>query len=236
MDAQAIITVPLPVGQITAAILGTPGDGSGERFLGGFLMGLGFNSKVQLSGGLSHVQTEDRGLVHPFIDTVVLRQGQVLHRRSSAYGDLLAAGVADQDALRARVEQQHREVLDALRGGSLPLEETAVATPAETAGLTVKLCNAGSWLAAGKASLEILVSGGADGGPLAGAEVEVSIEGAGPEAVFSGVTGEDGRSLISFVMPGFAEPEAAALVIRARSGQMHDQVRYRLKARAGRPQ
>ncbi len=35
-------------------------------------MGLGFNSNVELGATVYHVQTEDRGLHHPFVDTVVL--------------------------------------------------------------------------------------------------------------------------------------------------------------------
>ena len=84
-------------------------------------MSLGFNSKVQVGERFCDVQTEDRGLRHPFIDTLVLCQGQVLHRRSTSYSDLLASGAPDQEALRLRVERQHQEVLKALRDGALKL-------------------------------------------------------------------------------------------------------------------
>src|SRR5438309_5438032 len=84
-------------------------------------MKYGFNSKVQIGSETYDVQTEDRGATHPFIDTLVLIQGRVVYRHSTSYEDLAASGALDQAILRARVEKQHREILEALRaGGSLP--------------------------------------------------------------------------------------------------------------------
>jgi hypothetical protein len=196
----------------------------------GTSVSLGFNSKLQLADGLYDVQTEDRGLDHPFIDTLVLFQGQILHRCSRAYTDMLTSGAVEPQALRARVEQQHREVLDALRGGSLLLEKAA---PTEAPALSIKLCNAGSWLVAGKASLEIEVSKRRDGRSVSGATVEVSIQGAaaGSTGVFE-QTGEDGRALVRFSLPEIAKPEDAALVIEAHLGEMRGQIRYRLKPKS----
>jgi hypothetical protein len=196
-------------------------------------MSLGFNSKVQLDGGLYDVQTEDRGLVHPFIDTLVLLQGQVLHRCSRSYEDLVDKGKVDEDLLRGRVEQQHREILDALRGGTLALQKAALS---DTAALAIKLCNAGSWLVAGKASLDVLVCTRRDSRPAAGADVEVSIQGAVADSkAFSAKTDKDGRALISFVLPDIADTENAVLVIRASLGEMRDQIRYRLRAKSHDP-
>jgi hypothetical protein len=192
-------------------------------------MSLGFNTKVQLADGLYHVQTEDRGPARPLIDTLVLFQGQVLHRCSRSYQDMLAGGAPAEDWLRSRVEAQHREVLAALRGGVLSLEKIA---PSELSSIAVKLSNAGSWLAAGKASLEVQVSGKRDRLPCAGAEVEATIEGALPGTeVASAQTDTDGRAVLSFAMPAITEPENAFLVIRARHEQMSDEIRYRLKSK-----
>jgi hypothetical protein len=197
-------------------------------------MNLGFNSNVPVGDAVYHVQTEARGLTHPFVDTVVLSAGRVLHRRSTSYADLLAGGAADEDVLRSRVEQQHRDILEGLREGSLLLEESGLAT---AAAIDVKLRNPTSWLAAGQASLEIEVCARPSGEPVAGAEVEVTIEGAeGARVDFAAQTDARGRALVRFQLPRVADPAKAALVIRARGAQAQDHLRYRLKPKPGEPE
>ena len=66
-------------------------------------MKLGFNSNVEVGGVVYHVQTEDRGLNHPFVDTVVLAGGRVVHHRSASYLDLLSGETLDEAALGERV-------------------------------------------------------------------------------------------------------------------------------------
>ena len=92
-------------------------------------MKFGFNSKVQVGPDVYDVQTEDRGAAHPFIDTLVLIRGRVAYRHSTSYEDLAATGALDQAILRARVEKQHREILDALRAGALSLQKAPAAKP-----------------------------------------------------------------------------------------------------------
>jgi len=190
-------------------------------------MSHGFNSNLQCGDAVYHVQTEARDVPHPVIDTVVLSHGRVLHRRSTSYEDLLAQGVADASVLRVRVEHQHRDVLEALQSGFLPLE----ALPHDV-GIEVKLRNADSWLAAGQASLEVEVCSRSNGPPVADAEVAVSVEGAaGAPAIWIAQTDVNGRARVRFSMPPLADPAAAALVIRARTQKGQDQLRYRLKAK-----
>src|ERR1700751_5695483 len=106
-------------------------------------MKFGFNSKTQVGPEIYDVQTEDRGVSHPFIDTLVLSKGRVVYRHSTSYEDLAASGALDQAILRARVEKQHREILEALRAGAISPDKTA---PPKKESLAVKLLNAGSWL------------------------------------------------------------------------------------------
>jgi hypothetical protein len=190
-------------------------------------MSIGFNSNVQVGGAVYHVQTEDRGLQHPFVDTVVLSGGQVLYRRSSGYQDLLAEKALDEAALGARIEQQHREILEAVGAGSLPLDER------KPAAIAVKLCNPTSWLAAGQASLDVEVLSRPDRRPVAGADIEVSIEGLGEAATlqFASQTDTQGRALLQFRMPALGDHPNPALVIRARGAGAEDHLRYRLKPR-----
>jgi hypothetical protein len=196
-------------------------------------MNLGFNSKVQLGHDSYDVQTEDRSAFH-LIDTVVLSRGQVVYRHSTSYEDLAATGVTDQAILRARVEKQHRDILEALREGVLSLEKPA---PPKSGEIAVKLLNARSWLDAGRVWLDIAVLSKDAGQPVTDAQVEAFIEdGAGtPESHF-GRTDAEGRASLQFPFPALAEPALAALVIRARVAEAAGELRYQLKAKkANRP-
>ena len=159
-------------------------------------MSTGFNSNVEVGGAVYHVQTEDRGLNHPFVDTVVLSGGQVVYRRSVGYKDLLGDAGLNESVLGARIEQQHREILEGVRAGLLPLEERQ---PMATA---LRLCNPTSWLVAGRASLEIEVLSRPERRPVAGADVQVSIEGLG-EGESSQFTSPN---TMQAVAPAFALP------------------------------
>ena len=190
-------------------------------------MKYGFNSKVQIGSETYDVQTEDRGVTHPFIDTLVLIQGRVVYRHSTSYEDLAATGALDQAILRARVEKQHREILEALRAGAIPLDKMA---PPKKEGLAVKLLNAGSWLESGHVSLDIEVSSQRGGEPVTGARVEAFIEGGAgtPESHFA-QTNAEGRTSLQFPFPTLSEPSVASLVIRAQVGEGQEELRYQLK-------
>lgn len=191
-------------------------------------MKLGFNSNVEVGGVVYHVQTEDRGLNHPFVDTVVLAGGRVVHRRSSSYEDLLVGENVDRTVLGERVERQHREVADGLRSGLFVFEEP------RPAAMAVRLCNPASWLAAGEASLEIEVVSDPEKRPVSGVEVVAFIErsdGVEP-ARFASQTGADGRALLRFRMPELGDEENPALVIGLAGGVAEAGLRYRLKPKS----
>src|SRR5690349_1035402 len=212
-------------------------------------MKFGFNSKVQVGSDAYDVQTEDRGASHPFIDTMVLTRGRVVYRHSTSYEDLAASGALDQAILRARVEKQHREILEALRAGALSLEKKdsekgapvkpGSPTRADVArvgvenqeGIAVKLLNAGSWLESGHVSLDIEVSSKGGGQPVTGAKVEAFIEGVAgsPESHFA-QTDAAGRTSLQFPFPVLTEPSLAALVIRAHVAEALGELRYQLKS------
>jgi hypothetical protein len=191
-------------------------------------MNLGFNSKAQLGQDSYDVQTEDHSASH-LIDTLVLNRGRVVYRHSTSYEDLAAAGLTDQAILRARVEKQHRDILDALREGVLSLEKPA---PPKDGEIAVKLLNARSWLDAGRVWLDIAVLSKDAGHPVADVEVEAFIEdgAAAPESHF-GRTDAEGRASLQFPFPALAEPSLAALVIRARAAEASGELRYQLKSK-----
>lgn len=191
-------------------------------------MNLGFNSKAQLGQDSYDVQTEDHSASH-LIDTLILNRGRVVYRHSTSYEDLAAAGLTDQAILRARVEKQHRDILEALREGVLSLEKPA---PPKDGEIAVKLLNARSWLDAGRVWLDIAVLSKDAGQPLADVEVQAFIDdgAAAPESHF-GRTDAEGRASLQFPFPALAEPALAALVIRARAAESTGELRYQLKAK-----
>lgn len=84
-------------------------------------MVFGHNTNIKLGGVTYHVQTEDRGVSHALIDTTVYFHGRVLHRRTNNYYDLLPLNEDSEQALKLRVDEQHRTVLEEMRDGTLQL-------------------------------------------------------------------------------------------------------------------
>src|SRR5260370_22663569 len=130
-------------------------------------MVFGHNTNVTLGTIVYHVQTEDRGASHALIDTTVYYRGRVLHRRTNSYFDLLPLDGDREQALKLRLDEQHRTVLEEMRAGVIQLsipraqgpagDALAIppgppAGPATTRKLRVELKNAKSWLAGEQAS------------------------------------------------------------------------------------
>ena len=215
-------------------------------------MVFGHNSNLKLGSNTLHVQTEDRGATHALIDTTVYYQGRVLHRRTNNYHDLLPMNEENQQALKSRVDEQHRTVLEAIRSGELQLAiPRPISTPASAASgnshqagansekppaavlqapkLVLELLNARSWLAGKQATLHVVVKeeGGAN---IAGATVTAEIEGSAGHPPFSSHTGEGGQAIIAFEMPKLTGTEPA-LVIRAEVNKATAHLRFSLRAK-----
>jgi hypothetical protein len=204
-------------------------------------MNYGFNSNVRIGSALYHVQSEDRGSSHPFLDTVVYMAGLVVHKRSTGYQDL-AGGAAEGDSLaqklHERLAQQHREVIAQLEAGTLHLKTVAdVAVPAAAVApyedLDVRLLNPKSWLASSDATLEVELRRKGSAEEIGGADVEAFLESetarSTPIRASSDVRG---RATLKFRLPR-AVADGTALVIRATNGDLYGELRFRLKARRG---
>jgi hypothetical protein len=199
----------------------------------------GHNSNVNVGTDIVHVQTEDRGASHAFIDTTVHWKGRVLHRRTNNYQDLLPLNGQREIALKARLDDQHRAVIDEILTGALkltfpvppPNPQAALPTPAAVLppALTVELTNAKTWLAGKHATLQLSVRDTA-GEAAAGAEMTARVEGAASPAEFSARTGNDGGATLQFDMPKLNGPEVA-LVIEATHGGAKGHLRFQLCAK-----
>lgn len=196
-------------------------------------MSFGFNSDVPVGAHTCHVQTEERGIAHPVIETVVYLRGCVLHRRAASYEDLLGTEYSEA-AIRGRVEEQHRSVIEELRSGVLVIPAADLAAAALAGGIQVHLLNPASWVAAGKATLEIEVLSRADGRPVGEARLEVLLEGPQPALHFAGQSDAQGRAQIDFPLPALGSA-GAELIIRAVANSAEDQIRYALRPKGKSP-
>ena len=205
----------------------------------------GHNSNVALGTETVHVQTEDRGTTSAVIDTTVHWKGRVLHRRTSKYLDLLPLDPEKEAALKVRLDEQHRSVVNDIRSGALqlalhlpaPVPLTAVAPPRVTpgalkvlpGGLRVELTNPKTWLAGKNATLELAVKNSA-GDAIAGAETKARIEGADGLPEFIAKTDDSGLATLQFEMPRLAGTEAALVIDAAHNGAK-GQLRFQLRAK-----
>ena len=203
-------------------------------------MAFGHNSNVTIAGDTFHVQTEERGAAQALIDTTVYLRGRVLHRRTNSFSDLLPLNSEREQALKLRVDTQHRSVVDEIRSGKLRLgtgNDTKANGPqtapraSAVAGtdLRLELLNAKTWLSGKHASLQIVVNDHANK-PVERATVMARVEGAAQPAAFSGETNLLGRAKLEFDMPSLAGPEVA-LVVEASKGKARGHLRFQLRAK-----
>lgn len=198
-------------------------------------MSSGFNTDVHVGEKTFHVQTEDRGPAHLIVDTSVYQHGRVVHRRSWKYAEFVAPAGQMADALRERVETQHRAVIDDLRAGALDAEIAAAEQQAiEAGGIQVQLLNPGAWLSGAHVSLDVEVVRRADGQPQAGAQVEALIAGALEETRQPGTSDAKGRVRIQFPLPPLGKGDLA-LVICASSSVGKDEIRFSMRSRPKNP-
>ena len=78
----------------------------------------GYNTDVRHNEVVFHVQTEDKGMANPFIESLVYVGGQVLASKRAGYAELLAEGKEEKDIV-ALMDHQHRTMIAAIRHGKL---------------------------------------------------------------------------------------------------------------------
>jgi hypothetical protein len=92
----------------------------------------GYNTDVKHRDRVFHIQTEDRGELHPYIESFVYFGGEILGGKRTRYADALRDG-GDERALREIMEQQHRTVIAAVREGTFDAPDGSVRVPEEMA-------------------------------------------------------------------------------------------------------
>jgi hypothetical protein len=199
----------------------------------------GHNTNVKVGDTTYHIQTEDRGTTNALIDTTVYFRGRVLHRRTNNYFDLLPLDHDREQALKLRLDEQHRAIIEEIRTGaltlSLPQEEkasargSAPAAPPVSKVLHLELLNTKTWLTGKHAMLQIAVRDQSNKA-VEGAHVKMQVDGAAEPAELFTETGPFGHAQFEFDMPRLAGAEPA-LVIEALKANAKGHLRFQLRAR-----
>ena len=199
----------------------------------------GHNSNVKAGDTTYHVQTEDRGITNALIDTTVYFHGRVLHRRTNNYFDLLPLNPDTEQALKLRLGEQHRTVVEEIRTGALHLSiphdemgSSAAGAPdvKSTPGvLALELINAKTWLTGKRALLRVVVRNQSNQA-VEGAKIRARVDGAAEILEYSGETGPLGYAQFEFDMPRLAGAEPA-LVIEAWHGNARGHLRFQLRTK-----
>jgi hypothetical protein len=202
-------------------------------------MNFGFNSNVHVGGAVYHVQTEDRGPSHPFLDTVVYLAGRVVYKRSTNYEKLIHGETPKSLApiLHEHLSQQHRDVIAELESGHLLTQErskapTALEIDDARDGLDLRLLNPKNWYESGNVSLEIELCEPGSGQQIGGADVQACLEHEKKRIPCAEVrTDAQGCATLRFPMPAKV-PGGSSLVVRATDGSRYGELRFKLKSKA----
>jgi hypothetical protein len=162
-----------------------------------------------------------------------------LHRRTNNYFDLLPLNPANEQALKLRLDEQHRAVVEEIRSGALHLalpQDEKASAPADTPDaasthkvLSVELINAKTWLSGKRALLQVAVRNQSNQA-VEGAKVTTRVDGAAEISEYSAETGPFGHAQFEFDMPRLAGAEPA-LVIEALHGNARGQLRFQLRSK-----
>lgn len=197
----------------------------------------GFNTDVEHEGKVYHVQTEDKGLENPIIETLIYRGGEILATRRSSYSDLLTRG-SDERKIAGRIEAQHNDVIADVRAGHFEVRPGApfgagiiskrsfdevvldyLKSQSGADGIALQLLGGNGFVPGQTASLDLQVRRARSGEGLAGARVKVKLIStvAKPRILAQGETGEGGRLRLTCDLP-VIDRGTAALIIQATSG------------------
>ena len=203
----------------------------------------GYNTDIKHNNRVFHVQTEDKGIDNPTIESLIYVGGKILASRQYSYASLVRGGYKEKD-VQDLVDSQHRKMVRDIRGGKydpegpppfgagiisdIDFDEVVskfMKGQAESEGIEVVLTGPASPRAGQLLVLEIGVRGEVLNGRIPA--VPVAVRGVAPEqsrevTLFDGLTDETGM-----VRAGIDIPRDLAgfkLVISAQAPTGSDEV------------
>jgi len=101
----------------------------------------GFNTDIKHNEKVYHIQTEDKGLQNPYIESLVYVGGEILASKKTSYAEQAKTGV-DEKWIGSLMEQQHRTMIAAIKRGRFdsPADATKVSLR-PGAGKTIEIAN-----------------------------------------------------------------------------------------------
>ena len=93
----------------------------------------GFNTDIKHNEKVYHVQTEDKGVANPYIESLVYVGGEILASKKTSYAEQVKTGVDDK-WIGSLMEQQHRTMIAAIKRGRFdaPADPTKTGTARPT--------------------------------------------------------------------------------------------------------
>jgi hypothetical protein len=93
----------------------------------------GFNTDIKHNDKVYHIQTEDKGLQNPYIESLVYVGGEILASKKTSYAEQMKSGVDDK-FIGGLMEQQHRTMIAAIKRGRFdqPADATKAAGRVDT--------------------------------------------------------------------------------------------------------
>lgn len=188
----------------------------------------GFNTDVKVGKTVFHVQTEDRGVNNPVLDTTIYVKGRVLAKRGISYRDFLASPDFNESELHAMLERQHKQVIDEVRAGQLA-EMAQLDSSPRRGGISVQLLNPATFLRGTTASLQVAVTRQEGGTGVEAATLRVWLHTGTPRPYeFTAKTDKAGKAELQFHMPRLG-PGGAELVIQADAAEGQDEIKYTMR-------
>jgi hypothetical protein len=88
----------------------------------------GFNTDIKYNEKVYHVQTEDKGMGNPYVESLVYVGGEILASKKTSYAEQIKTGI-DEKWISGLMEQQHRTMIAAIKRGRFePASETTAST------------------------------------------------------------------------------------------------------------
>ena len=138
----------------------------------------GYNTDVRHKEVVLHVQTEDKGLGNPFIESLVYVGGRVLVAKRMSYGDMLSEGSVGEKEIVALMDRQHRTMIAAIRHGKFDdkLEALRQRLEPEGAGETTPVNDATAARAAATGAPAVTAGAPAGTAPSASDELDRTLD------------------------------------------------------------
>ena len=204
----------------------------------------GHNTDVEYNGKVYHVQTEDKGVKNPVIESLIYVKGKILGAKKISYADILERGGSEKEILE-RLEAQHKRMMLDVKGGKYapggppPFGESLISNRSldevvlqylrslkGSEKMEIAIPDPPPLVFGERVALEIHVQTSLTSKPLRGVAVSVRLShpSKGDTELFHGETGKSGVVEAEFEIPPY-EAGDAVLIVEATSNSGQEQTR-----------